>query len=175
MMDESPFRQILADQIRRYPRLQRQDVYKLIHQAALGSEHAVSSVDAARRWLETELHGLAGGPEEPVVDPISADGRIARIHLRPYLAEKGDLTALVGAFVRTASEYRGATEQIARYWTLAERMAEVGELPFTPSGLRDLFVEMKGQEFPAAHHSPEYKAAYRPAYRVIAREFLAWR
>jgi hypothetical protein len=31
---------------------------------------------------------------------------------------------------------------------------------------------MKGLGHPAVHHSEMYEALYKPAYRVIAREFL---
>jgi hypothetical protein len=31
---------------------------------------------------------------------------------------------------------------------------------------------MEKQGFPAAHHSEQYEAAYRPAYRVIHRAYL---
>ena len=59
----------------RYPTMCIQDVYKLIHQAALGSEHAVSHAEDARKWMERQLADLGTGPDEPVVDPIPAEGQ----------------------------------------------------------------------------------------------------
>ena len=40
--EEDTCRQILAAHVKRYPRLEIQDLYKLVYQGALGSEHAVS-------------------------------------------------------------------------------------------------------------------------------------
>lgn len=63
------FRQIVLDHLFRYPGLQIQDLYKLIHQAALASEHADQGIAGARDWLERELNSLGEGPEEPASPP----------------------------------------------------------------------------------------------------------
>jgi hypothetical protein len=171
-LDEAAFRRILTTQVRCYRQLDVQDLYKLIFQASRGSEHAVSDRIAARRWLSRELLGLADGPEEPIVDPISPHGRIVRINLRPYLAAKQDVAELLEAFVRTAHAYRGTEEDLRRYWRTAEEMAAEGLLPFAGDALRGFFAGMKAQGFPAVHHSDTYTRIYRPAYRVVLAEFL---
>jgi hypothetical protein len=170
--DEERFRRILASQILRYPQMQIEDLYKLVYQAALGSEHAVPVVEAARAWLEHEFHELSEGPEEPIVDVISADGQIARVNLRPYVVSGGDPSLLLDAFIRTAEEYRGTQEKLLLHWSCAERIASVGQLPFGQAELESFFGLMQAQGLPAVHHSPRYEAAYHPAYRVIVREFL---
>jgi hypothetical protein len=171
--DEVRFRTILADQIARYPQMEVQDLYKLILQATMGSEHAISSVDAARSWLRRELASLPEGPEEPISDEISSDGNIVRVNLRPFIQSGGDPSSLLDAFVRTANEYRGTEERLRDHWSLTERMAEDGELPFEVSQMRAFIEKAEGDGFPAVHHSTRYEEAYHPAYRVIKREFLA--
>jgi hypothetical protein len=171
--EEASFRRILAEQVARYPRLEPQDLYKLIYQAAMGSQHAVSDPEMVHTWLERELEALADGPVEPVVETISPDGRVVRINLRPYFAAKGDRPALITAIVRTANEYKGTEAQLRRYWSYAERMALDGELPFRYAALERFFAQMQAQGFPAVHHSATYASAYHPAYRVIIYEFLA--
>lgn len=170
--EEAAFRRMLTIQVLRYPRLEIQDLYKLIFQASFGSEHAVGDVEVARRRLMHELHELTHGPEEPMADPISPDGRLVRLNLRPYLANSGDLAALLEAFVRTAREHRGADVTLQRYWRYAEHMATVGLLAFAPEALRGFFAQIQSEGFPAVHHSPAYTTAYRPAYRVILYAFL---
>jgi hypothetical protein len=173
--EEAAFRRLLTAQVSRYPRLEIQDLYKLIFQASFGSEHAVGDFEAARRRLMCELHELPSGPEEPTADPISPDGRIVRVNLRPYLANGGDPAALLEAFVRTGREYRGAGATLRRYWRYAERMATAGPLAFAPEALRGFFAEIQAAGFPAVHHSPAYTTAYRPAYRVVLYELLCRR
>ncbi len=170
--DECTFRQIITRQMIRYPRMEVQDLYKLIHQAAMGSEHAISSVDVARSWLEREVAELGEGPEEPVVDAISPDGQIVRINLRPYLRSGGDLPALLDAFIQTANEYQGTTDKLRHFGSYARRMAEEGGLPLDPAELASFFDRMEAEGFPAVHHSSAYEEAYHPAYRVILYEHL---
>jgi len=169
---DAAFTRILAQQMVRYPCMQIQDLYKLIFQASFGSEHAIADLEAARGWLERELQALSHGPEEPIVDPIAPDGRMVRLHLRPYLAARGDLAALLTAFVRTAREFHGVEATLYRYWQTAERMAAAGLVPYARQELQQFFAEMQAQGFPAVHHSATYTIAYRPAYRVVLSEFL---
>ena len=170
--EETALRRILDEQVRRYPEIEAQDLYKLIYQAALGCEHAVHDEADARDWLEREVNALEAGPQEPAVDPLSPDGHIVRINLRPYVAERGDLAALLAAFLRTANEYRGTQGQLERYWAYAEGMAAEGRLPFAPAQLKAFFAARRAERFPPVHHSALYREAYRPAYRVISLEYL---
>jgi hypothetical protein len=172
--EETAFQQILARQMTRYPRLAIQDLYKLIYQAALGAEHAVPDVAAAQEWLARELSQLGAGPPEPIVDTISPDGCIVRVHLRPYMAAGGDPGALLTAFVRTAQEHGGTGEQLRRYWSYAVRLAAMGGLPFNQTDLLSFWAGVEAQGLPVVHHSAGYRDAYKPAYRVIRREFLLW-
>jgi hypothetical protein len=163
---------ILAEHARRYPRLEVADLYKLLHQAAMGSEHAVSNEEAVRAWLERELATMGPGPEEPLVDPIAPGGEIVRVHLRPFLAAGHDPEALLDAFLRTADEYRSSVERLRRYWETAEQMALRQQLPLAPDELGEFGERMAQQGFAAIHHSATYQHLYRPAYRVVARAFL---
>jgi hypothetical protein len=152
----------------RYPFMQIQDVYKLIHQAALGSEHAISSIEGARKWMERELAEMSTGPDEPVVDPISADDQIVRVHLRPYVAQGGAPETLLDAFLRTANEYRGDLQVLKDCWNTASAMQ-----CFPSAEMDDFIQSMQAQNYPAVHHSAEYERLYRPAYRVIWRKFIS--
>jgi hypothetical protein len=169
---EPSFRKILLRQTERYPLWEIEDLYKLIHQAAMGSEHAVSNSAAAQAWLDREIKSLAEGPEEPAIDPISPDGAIVRVNLRPYLAMKGDLRALLEAFVQTANEYPGSEDDLIRYWLLSERLAAEADLPFDVSDMREHIDQMQFLGYPAVHHSEQYSESYRPAYRVVATQFF---
>jgi hypothetical protein len=147
--------------------MQIQDVYKLIHQAALGSEHTISSHEDARTWMERELAEMSAGHDEPVIDPISDDGQILRVHLRPFIVQGGDPETLLNAFIRTANEYRGDVQTLKNYWNIA---ASLGYFP--AAEMEDFIQSMQAQGYPAVHHSPEYERLYRPAYRVVWRKFL---
>ena len=165
-------RAILIDHARRYPRWALEDLYKLAHQAAMGSEHAVIDEARAREWLMRELADLRSGPDEPLLDPISADGLIVRVHLRPFARLALDPELLLAVFVRTAREFRGSTESIEESFSEAAKLAHEGLLAFGVPDVRSLVARMKAVGFPAVHPSAVFEAAYHPAYRVVARAFL---
>ncbi len=151
----------------RYPAMQIQDLYKLVYQAAMGSEHATPDPVSARAWLISELNEMGDGPAEPLLDPVSPDGEILRVHLRPYAASGGDAELLLGAFLRTARDFHGQPETLEAYWAAAARTH------LFPAPEMDEFIEtMRARRLPAAHHSESYARNYKPAYRVVARRYL---
>lgn len=194
--------QLLRSHIERYPRFGIEDLYKLLHQGVLGSEHAVTSEAAAREWLDREITGLGPGPEEPLIDPISLDGRIVRVHLRPYLAGGRHPETLLHAFVRTAGEHHGSRQEFLAAWHLAEALAATETrattetlatteamattdgpavtptvtrpaiLPFSRTAMSAFFAPLAAAGVPAVHHSEAFEQAYAPAYRVVRIELL---
>jgi hypothetical protein len=169
---QNAFAAIITAHLSRYPGMQLDDIYKLAHQACLGSEHAVSDRNYAQRRLQQELTQSDDGPAEPVVDPISPGGSIVRVHLRPFVAGGGDVTRLLEAFVRTASEYKGSTLQLGSCLADIESLATMGSLPFLTADVQAYRSRLEQLGYPAVHHSAAYRTAYRPAYRVVASEFL---
>lgn len=164
---------MLLDHAKRYPQLAPQDCYKLLFQAVLGAEHAVNDEAGARKWMESELAALGDGPAEPLADPIAPDGSLVRVHLRPFVARGGDAGKLVRAFVATAQRKFGTREQLADAWSQVVTLADARQLPFTAAAAREFGEKMRAAGWPAVHHSKTFGAAYRPAYRVIARELLS--
>ena len=165
-------RDILTDHARRYPRWQLDDVYKLVHQGALGSEHAVSDEAHARSWLVREVAEMRPGPDEPLVDPISPDGAIVRVHLRPYARLGLDVEQLLQAFLRTAREFRGSPREVERGLIEVARLAREGPLAFHEADILGILSRTRAGGFPALRHSAVFRAEYRPAYRVVARGAL---
>jgi len=170
--NEHPMQAILIDHARRYPDWTLGDVYKLVHQAAMGSEHAGIDESRARELLGRELARLGPGPDEPLIDPISPDGRIVRVHLRPFARLLLPQASPLDAFLRTAREVPPSTERLAGYTEAVIQLAEEGRPAFACSEARASMAEMQAGEFQPIHHSREYAHRYRPAYRVVAREVL---
>jgi hypothetical protein len=164
---------VLAEHFQRYPHLQLQDVYKLLHQAVLGSGHAIRDAEQARRWLEEEASGPPlGGFESPLIEPVSPEGSMLRVHLRPYLACSTDLEPLLSGFIQTAAEMPGSLEGMKEVSLLAGEAAHLAGLPFLSVEVREYMNGMQAQNFPAVHHSKEYVRHYQPAYRVVAAKFI---
>jgi hypothetical protein len=167
-----PVRRIIANHVERYPKMELADLYKLLHQAALGSEHAIENAASARTWLMREKNEMGTGPAEPMVDPLTPDTLLVRVHLRPYFVSGGDPNTLLRAFVGTANTFVGSPDTLRQYWSTARAMATEGLLPFPRAEMDTFFARMEADAFPAVHHSGAYEAAYRPAYRVVAASLL---
>jgi len=164
--------QLLAQHLQRYPRLALADIYKLLHQAALGPGHAVKNAAAARAALVSEAADLGDGPADPLLDPISPDGRLARIHLRAYVAARRDLDQLAEAFLQTAAGYAGAPDKLAKFCACLGDLADAGGIPFSRAEVAAYFEPIIAQGYPVVHHSDAYRVAYRPAYRVVDIQLL---
>jgi hypothetical protein len=173
-VDLEPLEQILTNHFTRAPFMQAQDLYKLLHQATLGSQHAINDEKVARSWLERELVEMGVGPEDPLLDPLPPDGSIVRVHLRPYLQAGKNPETLLQAFIRTANDWRGSSEKLIQVGAAAARLAHTERWSIQPEEIEAFFEEMESQDFPAVHHSEIYQQYYHPAYRVVAMQFLEY-
>ena len=171
-MDRAKIRDVLDSHFYRYPKMEIDDLYKLCHHASMGSEHAITDEKFVEEWLQRELQNMGEGPDDPMVDEIASDYRIIRVHLRPYNRAGGDPDALLEAFIKTAHEFKKNNGLMIAYWKVLEEMYAEDELPKSLKEFNDFFMRMQLESFPAVHHSAKYEEAYRPAYRVIAREFF---
>lgn len=158
--------QLLGAHGARYPGLGLEDIYKLLHQAALGPAHAVENLTARGR-LAREATALGAGPNEPLIDPISPDGRLARVHLRPYVEQGRDLEALADAFAATARTWSPSTDKLAKFCGCLGDLADAGGIAFSRSDVVAYMDARANEGWPAVHHSAAFRAAWRPAYRVV--------
>jgi hypothetical protein len=159
--------QLLSSHLERYPAMQLDDIYKLLHQAALGPGHAVNDATASRAWLEKEAADLGPGPLEPERDVISPDGRLARVHLRSWLAAGKSLDDLNRAFVETADNYSPSRERLEKFCGCMGDLAAAGGIPFAQTEVVKYFDRIAQAGYPVVHHSKTYRDAYKPAYRVV--------
>ena len=164
--------QLLSAHFERYPAMQLDDVYKLLHQAALGPGHAVDNPAAAGKRLDQEIQALGSGSIEPPQDIISPDGRLGRIHLRTYVTGGGNVHALHRAFVETANTYPASPDKLAKFCGCLGDLAAAGGIPFTQKDVVAYFEKIAQDGYPAIHHSEVFRNAYQPAYRVVAVDLL---
>lgn len=154
---------LVGAHLRRYPLLTAQDVLKLLQQAVLGPAHALAGLDQVRATLQAEAANLGDGPAEPIVDPLGNGGMFARVHLRPYLALGASADLLAVAFAESAV-LAERSEALPAALRELQAAAAAGTLPASLVPLRDLTDDL----LTPVSHSPAFRRAYRPAYRVVA-------
>lgn len=158
--------EFLRRQCETYPQLQPEDLLKGLHQSVFGCGHFVG--EQAEGYLQKELESLenSAGPE---VEPLL--GAFCRIHLR-YLERYGMASkTLFRLFWLSAVEPAGNAGQIEEKLEVLLRMASAQQLPMAYGEVRSLVEEWRKAGYPACHHSEQFRAAYKPAYRVIRKEY----
>ena len=162
-------RAILDRHLRRYPRLQPVDIYKLVHQSVFGPGHIIRSAESARDKLEEELARIQPTGNDDEVESIDPAGRLIRADLRPLLGHDDAVDRLTMALMRSAHAVHGSVDE------MVQRLAGALDwchrrAPFYCEGLAELAAEAGAAGFPAYHHSVVYVECYRPAYRVVLAE-----
>ncbi len=166
--DGAAWRRALDGYWREYPRAEAADLYKFAHQGIMGSEHAVPDTTTVTAWMTREVRELPTRPEPgshraPMIEPLPPAGQFVRVHLRPYLAQRGDVSALLRGFVVTANGPRGDTAQFACAEQALAAMAPARDTRAVVALIR----ERRRTGFDAVHHSTAFERAYAPAYRVL--------
>ena len=159
----------------RYPDLGVEDLYKLLHQSVAGPAHAIEDPEMARQWLEREWSGLDEPLDtEELYEPLSSDGRLVRVNLRPWRAAGHTPAPVLNAFVQTAGNLPPDTAKIR---TELDALAACSDrlsdgLSLSASEIHAFFSDRARDGYPAIHHSESYEREYRPAYRVVFRSYL---
>ena len=143
------------------------DVYKLLHQASMGSMHAGLDSAAATNWMADEWPKVRGARRgERLVDTIAPGGRLVRFNLRPWRAAGGTRAPVVAAFVATAYEVPRPTYFLT-YWQSLLRSATRGVVRLDTAALVSLGQRQEADRLPAMEHTARYERACQPHYRVL--------
>lgn len=169
---KSSIKKLLLEEVGKHPHSRVEDIYKFIHQAAFGSEHVVKDTIAVRKWMDNEIANLDYSLNDELIDYLSPDGKLVRINWRPYLKKGYDPRILLDAFIKTANNFKGSVSNFKLYWKTAQDLAKAKKFTFTVEEMNRFFNEQSKKGFPAVHHSKEYEAEYKPAYRVIDLRYL---
>ena len=166
---DSSFDRLVETQLARYPEMQVQDWYKLLHQAAMGNRHLGVEDSAIYRYLLDELDRIDSSPHEPLIEYIAPDSSVIRLNLRPFKALGGNPDSLFAAMKATWNTMTPSMELLGQY---QDELETAAGLPFDKAETAAYFSTRRAEGFPAVHHSDRYESAYQPAYRVLSRQFL---
>ena len=156
--------EILRAHFARYPQMTPQDAVKLLYQSAFGPGHLIRDEGYARARLAEELAQTPSCDGE-LLEAIG--GGYARLYLGAAQARGLSEAEIYDRFYRAAAAPCPGKAAFEAGIALLETLAAKGEAPFSAAQLADYLTAYRAEGCPMVSHSEAYRAAYRPAYRVV--------
>ena len=156
---------ILITHAKRYPLMQPTDAVKLIYQNEFGGGHLIRDEEACLNYLRREYADLGKDPTAPLYEDIG--NGIVRVNLAAI--EPEDLDQLGKYFIDSAAKHKGTMDSFLNKLEVLRKLTAEGVFAFDTNALSSYLTKYKAAGYPAVSHSPEYRQAYNPAYRVILR------
>lgn len=162
--------QILYNHAQQYPLMQPQDAVKLIYQNVFGGGHLIRDPDACQCALRREYENT---PQEPSVPLLELIGNgMARVMLNALDRSGYSPEQLGYDFIRSSREHTGSMNGFLLKLDILRKVTAVGAFGFDSDELEVYLTEYKTAGYPMVSHSPQYREAYRPAYRVVQLRVL---
>ena len=163
-MSPASTEQFLLEQYIGHPASQLQDLRKALYQSVFGCGHLITDTSAAAEGIRREA--AEAGPCSRGIEAL--DGPWSRVHLG-VLADGLTPETLSRMFARSAAMPHGDADALQEKLTVLRRLIHSGALPYSTAEADAELDDWRKNGFPACRHSEEYRAAYRPAYRVLHR------
>lgn len=161
-------RKLLIACFQRYPQSEIRDLFKFLHQSAFGCEHLASSLEAAKKSIQSESETMRSGQKRPI-EPL--DGDYSRVPL--CCCERGlSADTLAKLLIASAKKPKKDLSDLLQKMEVARQLVAEGVLPFSPKEFEDAAAAWGAEGYPAVHHSQRFRENYQPSYRVIANEYL---
>ena len=169
-MSNEKTRLLILEQYNKYPQMEVSDLFKFLYQSSFGCEHMVTSLESAIEYIRREGEKLAGAKEGiGLIDML--DGEYARVHL--WCLKRGINAETLGRlFYLSARREDDGMARLEEKLGVARGLIRDGALPFSIDDFDASVTKWRELGFPAIHHSDTFRQAYKPAYRVIASEYL---
>ncbi len=166
------FKNVLINNFRKYPLSEARDIYKFVFHSAMGPGHAAADPDLVMDWLKFEINSLTEHDDPVLFDELCPESGLIRLHLRPYLKNGGDIEELCKAFLDTSKKFEPSHSRLRKLWGQAVELSSSAIINVPVTEMESFFLEMEARSYPAARHSEIYKDNYKPAYRVVSKNFL---
>ena len=172
MLPAQDIRGFVSRQMETYPESRLLDIYKSCFQDYMGAEHLVSDRQRVKAYLDEELQTTSLDDLMPwYYEPCGVNGQYIRVSIRAIKENLITEDLLLDAFIRSAnSEKRPTVESWRDRWHEIIGTIDQMELGLSRSGQDRAFIDsiLTVGKY-AISHSPEYREAYRPHYRIVEK------
>ena len=157
-------------QMETYPESRLLDIYKSCFQDYMGAEHLVSDSERVKAYLDQELETTSLDDLLPwYYEPCGIDSNYYRVSIRAIKEDIISEDLLLDAFVRSANSVeRPSVESWRDRWHMIIGTIDKMHLDLPHYDEDKLFIDSVLTEGKyAISHSPEYREAYHPHYRIV--------
>ena len=159
-------------QMETYPESRLLDIYKSCFQDYLGAEHLVSDKERVKAYLDQELETTKLDELMPwYYEPCGVDSNYYRVSIRTIKENIISEDLLLDAFVRSANSVeRPSVESWRDWWHVIIGTIDQMQLDLPHYEVDKQFIDsiLSVGKY-AISHSPEYREAYRPHYRIVEK------
>ena len=162
----------VSRQMETYPESRLLDIYKSCFQDYMGAEHLVSDRQMVKAYLDEELQTTSLDDLMPwYYESCGVNGQYIRVSIRAIKENLITEDLLLDAFIRSAnSEKRPSVESWRDEWHKIISTIDQMEIGLPRLGQDRAFIDsiLTVGKY-AISHSPEYREAYRPHYRIVEK------
>ena len=162
----------VSRQMETYPESRLLDIYKSCFQDYMGAEHLVSDRQRVKAYLDEELQTTSLDDLMPwYYESCGVNGQYIRVSIRAIKENLITEDLLLDAFIRSAnSEKRPSVESWRDEWHKIISTIDQMEIGLPRLGQDRAFIDsiLTVGKY-AISHSPEYREAYRPHYRIVEK------
>jgi quinol monooxygenase YgiN len=162
----------VTKQMQTYPKSRLLDIYKSCFQDYMGAEHLVSDTQRVKAYLDEELQTTSLDDLMPwYYEPCGVNSRYVRVSIRAIKENLITEDMLLDAFIRSAnSDKRPTVESWRDRWHKIIGTIDQLELNLPNYQQDRAFIDniLSVGKY-AISHSPEYREAYRPHYRIVEK------
>ena len=161
--------------LEQYPQARLLDIYKSCFQDYMGAEHLIGDTASVRDYLQQELDMTEVDDLQPwYYEPCGTGGNYVRVSLRAvkegYISED----MLIDAFIASANngERPSVEKWAARWQEIIGTIDSMGiSLPHYEQDKKSIEEVLALGRY-AISHSPNYREAYAPHYRIVRRDIF---
>ncbi len=187
---------VIISHYEKYPRMQIQDMVKLIYQSEFAGGHMVTDKAGSLERLRDEKISVLNTSGSGVMDCSTCDDAermgckighatdsklfedigdgLCRLNLCELRNCPINLETINSFFVYTANSNKGSIEGFEVKLAVLRDLCDREILPYTVDELDDYLSSYKINGYPPVSHSERYREAYSPAYRVVSQVFKAY-
>jgi uridine kinase len=174
MKDGDSFKKLMLKHYQLHPKMQLQDMVKLIYQNEFAGGHLITNENDSLMRLTEEYQGLNKNSRNRIIPAAFEEigSGLCRVNLAALHSTEIDITTVNRFFINTANSVCGSIKSFEEKLDVLKECCKDRSLPYGFGELEAYLDDYQRQGYPPVSHSKNYQTAYSPAYRIVKTEYM---